>query len=158
MKWRRGFSRSPRARAGTHCFRAASTPAATRCAITCSNCARRASTGCSRAAASSNSPLRNRCWISTSRKPVFVLVDRLAIGPELHQRLVDTIEICYREAGEVIFESASGAAAAAFQRTLSVQDLRHGVQPSRNRSCSASTRRSARARAARVSAIRSIST
>ncbi len=42
-------------------------------------------------------------------KPVFILVDRLAIGPELHQRLVDTIEICYREAGEVIFESASGA-------------------------------------------------
>ena len=43
-------------------------------------------------------------------KPVFMLVDRVAIGPELHQRLVDTIEICYREAGEVIFESASGAA------------------------------------------------
>src|SRR5450755_2281328 len=43
-------------------------------------------------------------------KPVFMLVDRLAIGPELHQRLVDTIEICYREAGEVIFESAGGAA------------------------------------------------
>jgi excinuclease ABC subunit A len=43
-------------------------------------------------------------------KPVFALVDRLAIGPDLHQRLVDTIEICYREAGEVIFESASGAA------------------------------------------------
>jgi excinuclease ABC subunit A len=40
-------------------------------------------------------------------KPVFLLVDRLAIGPELHQRLVDTIEICYREAGELIFESAS---------------------------------------------------
>ena len=41
-------------------------------------------------------------------KPVFVLVDRIAIGPDLHQRLVDTIEICYREAGEVIFESAGG--------------------------------------------------
>src|SRR3989442_9568060 len=40
-------------------------------------------------------------------KPVFALVDRLAIGPGLHQRLVDTIEICYREAGEVIFESAA---------------------------------------------------
>ena len=39
-------------------------------------------------------------------KPLFVLVDRIAIGPDLHQRLVDTIEICYREAGEVIFESA----------------------------------------------------
>jgi excinuclease ABC subunit A len=40
--------------------------------------------------------------------PVFVLVDRLVIGPDLHQRLVDTIEICYRETGEVIFQSASG--------------------------------------------------
>ena len=41
-------------------------------------------------------------------KPVFVLVDRIAIGPDLHQRLVDTVEICYRQAGEVIFEAASG--------------------------------------------------
>jgi len=41
-------------------------------------------------------------------QPVFVLVDRLAMGPDLHQRLVDTIEICYREAGEVIFESPAG--------------------------------------------------
>jgi excinuclease ABC subunit A len=40
--------------------------------------------------------------------PVFALVDRIAIGPDLHQRLVDTVEICYREAGEAIFESASG--------------------------------------------------
>src|SRR5205085_8688097 len=40
-------------------------------------------------------------------QPVFALVDRLAIGPDLHQRLVDTIEICYREGGEVIFESAA---------------------------------------------------
>ena len=39
---------------------------------------------------------------------VYVLVDRIAIHPDLHQRLVDTIEICYKEAGEVIFESASG--------------------------------------------------
>jgi len=41
-------------------------------------------------------------------KAVFALVDRIAIGPDLHQRLVDTIEICYRETGEVIFESAAG--------------------------------------------------
>ena len=46
--------------------------------------------------------------MSISRKPLFVLVDRIAIAPDLHQRLVDTVEICYREAGEVIFESASG--------------------------------------------------
>ena len=54
-------------------------------------------------------------------KPLFVLVDRLAIpageaGPDLHQRLVDTIEICYREAGEVIFESAGATAASSVLR------------------------------------------
>jgi excinuclease ABC subunit A len=41
-------------------------------------------------------------------KPLFVLVDRIAIGPDLHQRIVDTVEICYRESGEVFFQSASG--------------------------------------------------
>jgi len=44
-------------------------------------------------------------------KPVFVLVDRLAIpaepGPELRQRMVDTVEIGYREAGEIILENAA---------------------------------------------------
>jgi len=43
-------------------------------------------------------------------QPLFVLVDRIAIGPDLHQRLVDTIEICYRESGEVIFEEAAAPA------------------------------------------------
>jgi excinuclease ABC subunit A len=37
-------------------------------------------------------------------RPVFVLVDRIAIAPDLHQRLVDSAEICYREAGEALFE------------------------------------------------------
>ncbi len=41
-------------------------------------------------------------------KPVFALVDRLVISPDMRQRLVDTVEICYREAGEVIFEPAGG--------------------------------------------------
>jgi excinuclease ABC subunit A len=41
-------------------------------------------------------------------KPLFALVDRLAISPDIRQRLVDTVEICYREAGEVIFEPAGG--------------------------------------------------
>jgi excinuclease ABC subunit A len=40
-------------------------------------------------------------------KPLFVLVDRIAITPDLHQRLVDTVEICYREAGEVLFQAAA---------------------------------------------------
>jgi len=34
--------------------------------------------------------------------PLFALVDRIVIGPDLHQRLVDSVEICYREAGEEI--------------------------------------------------------
>ena len=41
------------------------------------------------------------------RLPLYVLADRLAIRPDLHQRIVDTVEICYREAGEVIFEDAT---------------------------------------------------
>jgi excinuclease ABC subunit A len=39
-------------------------------------------------------------------KPVFALVDRLAISSGMRQRLVDTVEICYREAGEAIFQPA----------------------------------------------------
>jgi excinuclease ABC subunit A len=39
-------------------------------------------------------------------QPLFALVDRIVMGPELHQRIVDSIEICYREAGEVVFEQA----------------------------------------------------
>jgi excinuclease ABC subunit A len=42
------------------------------------------------------------------KKPLFVLVDRIAIHGDLHQRIVDTVEICYREAGEVVFREASG--------------------------------------------------
>src|SRR5438034_8462156 len=38
-------------------------------------------------------------------KPVYVLVDRLAVNPESRTRLVDSIEICYREGqGEAILE------------------------------------------------------
>jgi excinuclease ABC subunit A len=39
-------------------------------------------------------------------RPLYALVDRLAIAPGLHPRLVDTIEICYRESGEAIFAEA----------------------------------------------------
>ena len=43
-------------------------------------------------------------------KPLFVLLDRLALsgGADLRQRIVDAVEIAYREAGEVIFETAAG--------------------------------------------------
>ena len=39
-------------------------------------------------------------------QPLFVLADRLVIRPGTHGRVVDTVEICYREAGEVFFEEA----------------------------------------------------
>ena len=42
-------------------------------------------------------------------KPLFVLADRIVIQPDAHQRLVDTIEICYRESGEIFFEQAGVA-------------------------------------------------
>ena len=38
---------------------------------------------------------------------VFILADRLAITADLRQRLVDTVESCYRESGEVVFENAA---------------------------------------------------
>ncbi len=41
-------------------------------------------------------------------QPVFVLVDRLAVSGEGRSRIVDGVEISYREAGEVIFETAAG--------------------------------------------------
>ncbi len=38
-------------------------------------------------------------------QPVHVVVDRLAIGPDMRSRLVDSVEICYREGrGEAILE------------------------------------------------------
>ena len=42
-------------------------------------------------------------------KAVYILADRIVIRPDLHQRLVDTVEICYREGGEVFFEQAGVA-------------------------------------------------
>ena len=35
-------------------------------------------------------------------QPVYALVDRLAVHPEVRQRLIDSVEICYREGGEAI--------------------------------------------------------
>ena len=39
-------------------------------------------------------------------RPLHVLVDRIVMSSGLRQRVVDSVEICYREAGEVIFEQA----------------------------------------------------
>ena len=47
-------------------------------------------------------------------KPVYVLVDRLVLAPEIRSRLMDSIEICYREGhGEAILEFVAQAADAA---------------------------------------------
>src|SRR5258708_7122852 len=45
------------------------------------------------------------------KKPVFLLVDRIAISPDIRARIVDAVEIAYREAQEVIFEPAPEHAA-----------------------------------------------
>ena len=45
-------------------------------------------------------------------KPVYVLVDRLVLSPEIRSRLMDSIEICYREGrGEAILEFVGDGAA-----------------------------------------------
>ena len=46
-------------------------------------------------------------------EPVFILVDRLAVSADSRARIVDGVEIAYREAGEVIFETAPGDEVAA---------------------------------------------
>ncbi len=38
-------------------------------------------------------------------EPVFLLVDRLVVSPDARPRMVDAVEIGYRESGEVIFET-----------------------------------------------------
>jgi excinuclease ABC subunit A len=52
-------------------------------------------------------------------QPVFVVVDRLAIGPDMRSRLVDSVEICYREGrGEAILEFAPDAAGGEAERLV----------------------------------------
>ena len=71
-----------------------------------SNCASAASTGCIRMASSSSSPPPSRCWTSNFAEPVFMLLDRIAVSPDARSRIVDAVESGYREAGEVVFETA----------------------------------------------------
>ena len=63
-------------------------------------CAKRASIGCFRAAGRSSFRRLNRCSKSISRSRSIVLADRIVIRPDSHQRMVDTVEICYREAAK----------------------------------------------------------
>ena len=136
---------------------AADTQAAARSPVRAA--ARRASTGSSRTARRSSSPRPNRCWTSISRKPLFVLVDRIAIGADMHQRIVDTVEICYREAGEVVFEQRRRSDADACGSAKS-SPARPAAWNSRARADPVQLQqsRSARARAARASATPSITT
>ncbi|MGA8937983.1 MAG: excinuclease ABC subunit UvrA [Acidobacteriaceae bacterium] len=41
-------------------------------------------------------------------RPIFVLVDRLALSPEVRSRLVDAIETGYRESGEIVLRTVPG--------------------------------------------------
>ncbi|HEY4817112.1 MAG TPA: excinuclease ABC subunit UvrA [Candidatus Acidoferrum sp.] len=52
-------------------------------------------------------------------RPVYVVVDRLAVSPDSRARLVDSIEICYREAGgEAILEFVADATGNAAERLV----------------------------------------
>ena len=44
-------------------------------------------------------------FTATETRPIYVLVDRLALSPEIRSRLVDAIETGYREAGEIVFRT-----------------------------------------------------
>jgi excinuclease ABC subunit A len=50
--------------------------------------------------------------------PLFVLVDRLAVSAEVRQRLIDSVEVCYREGGEAILEFAAQNGAPAPERLI----------------------------------------
>ena len=104
--------------------------------------------------------------MSISSKTAYVLVDRLKIAPDIRQRLIDSVEICFRENnGEVILEvldwpsgngatpheSSFGSAKRSSARSAA-SDMKI---PSR--SCFRSTVHSAPARDARDSGTRSIS-
>ncbi|HYA96896.1 MAG TPA: excinuclease ABC subunit A, partial [Methylomirabilota bacterium] len=52
-------------------------------------------------------------------KPVYALVDRLSVNPDARSRLVDSIEICYREGdGEAILEFVPDASLNAAERLV----------------------------------------
>jgi excinuclease ABC subunit A len=52
-------------------------------------------------------------------QPVYVVVDRLAVGPDMRSRLVDSVEICYREGrGEAILEFVPEAEGRAAERMV----------------------------------------
>ena len=83
----------------------------------------------------------------------------LPIVADLHQRIVDTVEICYREAGRSCLRARpAGQGQASVQREVRLQDAAVSSSASRSRDCSASTILLAPARAARASGIPSTMT
>jgi excinuclease ABC subunit A len=51
-------------------------------------------------------------------RPVHILVDRLAVAADIRQRLIDSVELCYRESGEAILEFVSSDLATTPERWL----------------------------------------
>jgi excinuclease ABC subunit A len=52
-------------------------------------------------------------------QPVFILIDRISVSPDARLRIVDAVEQGYREAGEVLFETAPREGEAAQQLRFS---------------------------------------
>ena len=124
-------------------------------------CASAASTGSTRTGRSSSSPRRNRCSTSTSRSRSTCWSIASRSRAENRARIVDAVEIGYREAGEVIFETApregeKPRSASGF-RSASSASTATCATTSRSRGCFPSTIHMALAHAARASATPSIS-
>ncbi len=49
-------------------------------------------------------------------QPVYILVDRLAVAADIRQRVIDSVELCYRESGEAILEFVSSIPSAPPER------------------------------------------
>ncbi len=50
------------------------------------------------------------------RKPVWMLADRMSIAPDNRQRLIDSLELCYREGGEAVIEFPDVASSPALKK------------------------------------------
>lgn len=62
-------------------------------------------------------------------KPVYVLIDRIVVAPDQRTRIVDALEIGYREAGETAFESAPSPQNAQNPRVPGTPASREGEKP-----------------------------
>ena len=65
-------------------------------------------------------------------EPVLVLIDRIAVSPEARARIVDAVEQGYREAGEVLFETAPPEGEAAqrlrFSQRFECKAVQHSLR------------------------------